>query len=374
MMQLFLAYARENGDQVAVLEDCLRTNGYRVIRDVPAATSNPFWREALHPFLTGATAIVVAWSREAACSPWIDQEMRAAGGPRVWLTIDDESLPEIASGERWTASPREIVEMLREVVPRREHAPAMTTSPIATGVVDSRRRDHLQRDAAFARAWVSGAHHKTILVELREGFLFDSRNGMLFRHVQDDAYLGVLSITIEQYARFAGAVKIPMPLACRTLAPDVPVVGVTWFEAMACSAWFGGTLPSEALWQHAASAAGALSYATVSGDLSGATAYYGAPFARGTPAPQTSYAPTPSGFFGMCGNTWDWCSDTWGSHRIVRGGGSMDSERFCRVTARYRNAPIDRDCAVGFRVQIQVHQRKDGRYETGRHAIPQIDC
>jgi formylglycine-generating enzyme required for sulfatase activity len=197
---------------------------------------------------------------------------------------------------------------------------------------------------------------------------------MEFRYVTNDVYLGALSVTAAQYDRFAAATQLPMPSACTALPAEAPVVGVTWVEALACAYWFGGTLPSEAHWEDAASVHGRFKYATASGRLSQALAHYDKPFASGTPVPQRDYSPTPSGFFGMCGNTWDWCSDSWDTHRAIRGGCWMDSERFCDTRARYRNAPVDRDTAVGFRVQIHVHKRKDGRYETRRNGFPELDC
>jgi hypothetical protein len=34
----------------------------------------------------------------------------------------------------------------------------------------------------------------------------------------------------------------------------------------------------------------------------------------------------------------------------------MDAHAFCTTDTRYRNAPIDRDCCVGFRVKVAVRK------------------
>jgi hypothetical protein len=39
---------------------------------------------------------------------------------------------------------------------------------------------------------------------------------------------------------------------------------------------------------------------------------------------------------------------------IIKGGGFMDSPKFCEITAGYRNLSIDRDCCVGFRLKFEI--------------------
>jgi Sulfatase-modifying factor enzyme 1 len=82
--------------------------------------------------------------------------------------------------------------------------------------------------------------------------------------------------------------------------------------------------------------------------------HYKQPLGYGTPLPAYKFPPNSAGFFGMCGNTWDWCASAWDSHRVLRGGGYMDSAEFCKIQTRYRNSPIDRDCCVGFRIKIEI--------------------
>jgi formylglycine-generating enzyme required for sulfatase activity len=136
---------------------------------------------------------------------------------------------------------------------------------------------------------------------------------------------------------------------------ELPVTGVSWFEASAFAAWMGGGLPTQEEWANAARGrdAGRL-FATASGEIDRSNACFGRPFGNTAPAPVSAYAPNPEGFFGLCGNSWDWCADRLGANRVIRGGGCMDAAAFCRVDSRYRNAPLDRDCCVGFRVKIAV--------------------
>ena len=97
-------------------------------------------------------------------------------------------------------------------------------------------------------------------------------------------------------------------------------------------------------------------FATATGDIDRSVAHFDGPFIGGAPVGATTYRPTPEGYYGLCGNSWDWCASSWGPFRVIRGGGCMDVASFCAVQARYRNAPIDRDCSVGFRIKVTLQQ------------------
>lgn len=171
-------------------------------------------------------------------------------------------------------------------------------------------------------------------------------------------YLAATPVTNEQYRRFlisTGYLSPPTWQHVEFRTPDAPVVGVTWFEAKAYAAWAGGDLPTYLEWKTAATEGDPkVEYATWNGQLEEGTAHFGVQFAEGAPVSNLAYPANRLGYYGMCGNTWDWCSNSDGPHRIICGGGYMDSSRFCRVKAVYRNAPIDRDCSVGFRIKIPI--------------------
>ncbi|MBL7688620.1 MAG: SUMF1/EgtB/PvdO family nonheme iron enzyme, partial [Bdellovibrionaceae bacterium] len=174
-------------------------------------------------------------------------------------------------------------------------------------------------------------------------------------------YVSTKPITNGQYRSFLEATNLPPPPTwtrpsyCLEYAP---VVGVTWFEASAYAAWIGGNLPTESEWLQAAQGPDpGRRFATATGTIGSDLACYGRSFSNYAPEAATVHPPNAEGFYGLCGNTWDWCNSSWGAHRVIRGGGCMDAADFCAVDARYRNAPIDRDCTVGFRVKITHYSR-----------------
>jgi len=96
---------------------------------------------------------------------------------------------------------------------------------------------------------------------------------------------------------------------------ELAVTGITWYEAQAYAAWVGGELPTEEEWAKEAR---------------------------------------------HFGDIWEWTATPTGAHRVIRGGSTLDSPRFRGRAARYRNAPIDRDCVVGFSIKIPSRpNRKD---------------
>ncbi len=146
--------------------------------------------------------------------------------------------------------------------------------------------------------------------------------------------------------------------------PDIPVVCVTWYQALAYCKSYGKTLPSEAQWEYAAS----------SGN--------NAEFAWGNDAPDDSRCVQPSNSkpdnvcsraanaFNLCdmtGNVWEWTNDyyardyyAWsetmdpsgpdvGLYRVIRGGGWYSTGSQLRVRNRNWSVPDFADVSLGFR-------------------------
>ncbi|MCA9995346.1 MAG: SUMF1/EgtB/PvdO family nonheme iron enzyme [Anaerolineales bacterium] len=167
--------------------------------------------------------------------------------------------------------------------------------------------------------------------------------------------------------------------------PNQPVVGVSWYEAVAYCGWLRATtgrafrLPSEAMWEKAASWVPQVGSESAGvkrlypwgdewdpGRLNGAETRIGQITAVGL-------FPTGCSFYGtydMAGNVWEWCSGagvgaspypfelkvydeeiaTETQFRALRGAAAHNDYRFCRAAFRGLDDPDLRGVNVGFRV------------------------
>jgi sulfatase modifying factor 1 len=191
-------------------------------------------------------------------------------------------------------------------------------------------------------------------------------------------YLSVTEITNAQYARFLRATghKAPLYWEDKNLnAPNQPVVGVTWFDAVAFCQWLTKTtgvthkLPTEEQWE-AAARGGLVGQPYPWGDQApDAGGVYRANFHTALPgaagfaftAPVGSFPANGYGIFDMAGNVSEWCQDRYvplrrggpfkpGVLRLLKGGSWISGPRDLRNAARQSAPPDYADGYIGFRV------------------------
>jgi formylglycine-generating enzyme required for sulfatase activity len=137
--------------------------------------------------------------------------------------------------------------------------------------------------------------------------------------------------------------------------PNQPVVGLSFFEAEACSAWAGGRLPREQEWEEGA-ARGTDGYEYPwCGDWEDGIC---------NTEEVGLYVTSPVGLFprsrqarlelhDLAGNVWEWCchvvADPEGS-QVLRGGSWGDDQDFARWAFRTMCDPDTRANNLGFRV------------------------
>ncbi|MBU6383681.1 MAG: SUMF1/EgtB/PvdO family nonheme iron enzyme [Verrucomicrobia bacterium] len=148
-----------------------------------------------------------------------------------------------------------------------------------------------------------------------------------------------------------------------------PVVGVTWYGAVAYAKWIGKRLPTEAEWE-AAAAAGRETIYPSGIDIERSQANF---FSSDTTSVM-SYPPNPFGLYDMAGNVYEWCQDWYaynyydassvepdnplgppqGVYRVLRGGCWKSLKEDLRCSHRHRNNPGAVNGTYGFRCAADV--------------------
>lgn len=202
----------------------------------------------------------------------------------------------------------------------------------------------------------------------------------------DAFYLDQKEITVAQYAQFLKALQglknsklydhpdqeatkshIPKKWIAQLEEPEMPVVGVDWFDAYAYSKWAGKRLPTEAEWEKSARGTQEFLYPWGNDPPTPKLANYflnigkfvkGGSYPKGNSIYQVSDS---------AGNVWEWVYDSYsptyyrcsepknpqgpafGTQRCFRGGSFQTGPEDLRSTYRSYNRPDYRVDDLGFR-------------------------
>src|SRR6266700_1256710 len=192
-----------------------------------------------------------------------------------------------------------------------------------------------------------------------------------------DAFeLAACQTTNAEYALFLDAARHPAPSSWNDpdfSHPRQPVVGVSWFDAVAYCNWLGGMkgkkyrLPGEAEWERAARGGADDSQYPWGNFPPEDLPDYAQRWKTG-PEPVGLYAPNPYGLFNVGDNVHEWCSDWYdasyygvspernpqgpptGMRRASRGGSWRHHIKCTRTAARSSIPPEFKYADYGFRV------------------------
>lgn len=151
---------------------------------------------------------------------------------------------------------------------------------------------------------------------------------------------------------------------------DHPVVGITWYGAVAYAKWVGKRLPTEAEWEVAARCMKCNMLYPTGDEIEKDQSNF---FSSDTTAVKT-YAPNELGLYDMAGNVYEWCQDWYdyayydvsqiepynppgppqGVYRVLRGGCWKSLKEDLRCSHRHRNNPGSIDRTYGFRCAADV--------------------
>ena len=209
---------------------------------------------------------------------------------------------------------------------------------------------------------------------------FDSEKP-LHRVYLSTYYISKHEITNAQYKLFVEENRRPKPRGNqgqdiwqeeKFAGSQLPVVGVTWFDAQAFAEWIGGSLPTEAQWERAARGKRRNTYPWGNGSpRSRQHANFARRYDGPMPVGQFPKGSTAEGLEDMAGNVWEWCMDEYDADcyhngpihnpinlrhrdilypRVIRGGAWDSGRIFLRSALRFKFFPLDSSHSIGFRV------------------------
>jgi len=194
-------------------------------------------------------------------------------------------------------------------------------------------------------------------------------------------FIDKYEVSNAEYFKFITATDRPQPLFWedeRFNQPGHPVVGVSWYDAMAFAQWNGRRLPTEAEWEKAARGNDNRLYPWGKKWDKGFHFFFVNIF--GLDDNYTHTAPvdyyqggaSPFGVFNMAGNVWEWCLDWYDpdyyrnspeidpmgpektNMKSLRGGSWVNRIESVQVIQRARNAPHVKSNIYGFRTVLPV--------------------
>lgn len=209
-----------------------------------------------------------------------------------------------------------------------------------------------------------------------------------------DFYMGKYEVTNAQYKRFRPGHDSGTSEGMSLDKDGMPVVNVSWDDAMAFAAWLSQEsgkiyrLPTEAEWEYAARSGSemnhfwgnspdrACEYANVA-DMSAKelrpkwTTFF-CDDGYATVAPVGSFKPNEFGLYDMLGNVWEWCRDVYnseayiklpsmdplfagrGEYRVMRGGGWSNGPLGIRSSHRVGLSPNFGHHSLGIRLVMEA--------------------
>jgi formylglycine-generating enzyme required for sulfatase activity len=149
-----------------------------------------------------------------------------------------------------------------------------------------------------------------------------------------------------------------------------PVVGVSWYGAVAYAKWTGKRLPTEVEWEIAATSGKEINIYPCGAEIERTRANF---FSSDT-TPVMSYPANEMGLYDVAGNVYEWCEDWYaynyyevsmhepinptgphqGVYRVLRGGCWKSLAEDLRCSHRHRNNPGMMNRTCGFRLAADV--------------------
>ena len=382
MADLFVSYKREDRAAVEQIISHLVQEGYSVWWDSRLEAGHNFG-EGIAREIDEAKCVIVIWSQASVDSKWVYAEATEADSQGKLIPVSIEPCRvkppfnilhsfNLAAEEAAVDSPawNALLKRIRSFA-----APAGSSGGsdersdqgTAAGLDEPNLVD-------FVRIPAGTSDHQ------EQG---PGENGATAKIAIDYSFaLGKFPVTVAEWeAAIADGLKVSPARRHEQESPKLPVVNVSWEDAMQYAAWLstrtGKTirLPSETEWEHAcrANASSVFCFGDSLGQKQGCCRFAGISeqaLPKG-PAPVGSFPPNAYGLYDMHGNIWEWTLDCWqpslassqlngsplldgdGEIRVIRGGSWAHPPENAGCSARGHARKNSRNGFTGFRLVME---------------------
>ena len=191
-------------------------------------------------------------------------------------------------------------------------------------------------------------------------------------------FYAFVTATGHRKPRLAGYLAVDSTQLHSFMKPSHPVVGVSWYDAMAYCDWKGKRLSTEAEWEKAVKGADQRKWPWGNEERADNSNLVGAGdgFLYTSPVGALKQDQSPYGVYDMAGNAMEWVSDWYqedyyriasgsdpkgpergefkmgpegGDFKVIRGASWNDSIKRAQTTIRFKTHPTYRDVTIGFR-------------------------
>jgi formylglycine-generating enzyme required for sulfatase activity len=431
MSDIFLSYARKDLEQAKRLAGCLQQQGWSVFWDMTIPPGKT-WHQILGSELDQAQCVVVCWSNASIQSDWVREEAEEGRQRRILIPVLFEPVrPPLGFRSIQTVdfidwagnSDAPVFQGLIQAVADILGAPGITAPVTVSNTIKLRNPPQtdsvLKTESVYPSRVARVRVKKPVIVskppplteplaiipprkpleiyrdELKDGTLgpemvvipagsfrmggnhYDDEKPIHSVSFARPFAIGRFTVTFDEYDHYAQAKQIEPPYDSGWGRERMPVINVSWNDAVAYAHWLAEQtgkayrLPSEAEWEYAARAGTETAYwwgddiGTNRTNCDGS----GSEWSNKQTAPVGSFPANPWRLHDTVGNVWEWVQDPWhgnynaapsdgsvweqgGSEtRVLRGGSWGNHQVNARASSRssYFN-PVNRNHFVGFRL------------------------
>ncbi len=392
---IFLSYSRKNSDIMQRIKRNLQSAGFRVWTDEGIEPGSTSWKMEIEKAIRGTGCFLCICTPHAKNSRWVNTELQRAEWhkkPIYLILAQGQQIDAIPFGYEThqlvdirTDYKKEMVKLLMALMARFGMVPKTAAAPLKSAAAQTTHATPLEAVKQLLPAPFDWCPIPAGEVTLDEGGYIHSANKTA---TVPAFHMAKYPITNAQFAKFINAggydrqqwwtvegwqrknaeswSKPRFWYDAKWNGEEQPVVGLSWYEAVAFCNWLSETvranisLPTDQQWQRAAQGDDSRTYPW--GELFDTFRCNTNKDSIDTTTPVTQYegkGDSPFGVVDMAGNVWEFCltefegglNDQDGTAwRVLRGGSWNNIRRDAQTNSRFSIDPNDWYNDIGFRI------------------------